>query len=80
MSHPIEAVGQIALPVTDPDRSQAFYGELLGLSLLYRFGPLVFFSAGNLRLMLSAGEGARSRPPRTASTFGSRTSSEPSRN
>ena len=52
----IESVGQIALPVADPDRSQAFYGESLGLSLLYRFGKLVFFSAGNLRLMLSGSE------------------------
>jgi len=49
-------VGQIALPVADPDRSQAFYGELLGLPLLYRYGPLVFFATGNLRLMLSGGE------------------------
>ncbi|HEX2134391.1 MAG TPA: VOC family protein [Microvirga sp.] len=52
----IEGIGQIALPVTDPDRSQTFYGETLGLSLLYRFGSLVFFSTGNLRLMLSGGE------------------------
>jgi methylmalonyl-CoA/ethylmalonyl-CoA epimerase len=55
MSQIIEDVGQIALPVTDPDRSQAFYGDLLGLPLLYRFGALVFFSTGNLRLMLSGG-------------------------
>ena len=53
MTHLIESVGQIALPVSDPDRSQAFYGETLGLPFLYRFGALVFFSAGNLRLMLS---------------------------
>ena len=51
----IEGVGQVALPVTDPDRSQAFYGETLGLRFLYRFGSLVFFSTGNLRLMLSGG-------------------------
>jgi methylmalonyl-CoA/ethylmalonyl-CoA epimerase len=53
VSHSIEAVGQIALSVADPDRSQAFYGEALGLPFLYRYGSLVFFSAGNLRLMLS---------------------------
>ena len=52
----IDSVGQIALPVADPDRSEAFYGEALGLRLLYRFGNLVFFSAGNLRLMLSGRE------------------------
>lgn len=56
MSQIIQDVGQIALPVTDPDRSQAFYGDVLGLPLLYRFGALVFFSTGNLRLMLSGGE------------------------
>jgi catechol 2,3-dioxygenase-like lactoylglutathione lyase family enzyme len=56
MSHTIEAVGQIALPVANPDRSQEFYGETLGLPFLYRYGPLVFFSVGNLRLMLSGGE------------------------
>ncbi len=40
----IESLGQIALPVADPDRSQTFYGDTLGLALLYRFGHLVFFS------------------------------------
>ena len=53
MTQLIDSVGQIALPGSDPDRSQAFYGETLGLPFLYRFGALVFFSAGNLRLMLS---------------------------
>jgi methylmalonyl-CoA/ethylmalonyl-CoA epimerase len=48
----IDNVGQIALTVADADRSQAFYGNFLGLPLLYRFGTLVFFDLGNLRLML----------------------------
>ena len=56
MQQILEGVGQIALPVADPDRSQSFYGETLGLPLLFRFGQLVFFSTGNLRLMLSGGE------------------------
>jgi methylmalonyl-CoA/ethylmalonyl-CoA epimerase len=55
MTLAIENVGQIALTVADADRSQAFYGDVLGLSLLYRFGTLVFFDAGNLRLMLGQG-------------------------
>ncbi len=55
ISELIEGVSQIALPVTDPDRSQAFYGETLGLRFLYRFGSLIFFATGNLRLMLSGG-------------------------
>jgi methylmalonyl-CoA/ethylmalonyl-CoA epimerase len=56
MPSAIEKVGQIALTVADADRSQAFYGDVLGLSLLYRFGTLVFFDLGNLRLMLGEGE------------------------
>jgi methylmalonyl-CoA/ethylmalonyl-CoA epimerase len=47
---------QIALTVADADRSQTFYGEVLGLPLLYRFDTLVFFDLGNLRLMLGQGE------------------------
>jgi methylmalonyl-CoA/ethylmalonyl-CoA epimerase len=60
MSFAIEHVGQIALTVHDADRSQAFYGGVLGLTLLYRYGSLVFFDAGNLRLML--GEGSEVSP------------------
>ncbi len=59
MSINIEGVGQIALAVSDPDRSQAFYGEILGLPLLYRHDSLVFFSTGNLRLMLSGSAKAK---------------------
>ena len=32
----------------------AFYGDALGLPLLYRFGGLVFFDLAGVRLMLSA--------------------------
>ena len=68
MTQMIDGVGQIALPVSDPDRSQAFYGETLGLPFLYRFGKLVFFSAGNLRLMLS-GEGQEPIVPSTTCVY-----------
>lgn len=51
---PLSSLGQIALPVSDADRAQAFYGEALGLPLLYRFGGLVFFDLAGVRLMLSA--------------------------
>jgi methylmalonyl-CoA/ethylmalonyl-CoA epimerase len=60
MSLAIETIGQIALTVRDADRSQAFYGDVLGLKPLDRYGPLVFFDAGNLRLML--GEGPEVKP------------------
>lgn len=49
--HPTQ-IGQIALPVTDPDRSEAFYATVLGLRKLYRFGELVFFDCAGVRLLL----------------------------
>jgi len=50
----LAAFGQIALPVSDADRSEAFYGEKLGLKKLFRFGNLAFFDCGGIRLMLEA--------------------------
>lgn len=48
----LSALGQIALPASDPDRADRFYGEQLGLKRLFRFGHLVFFDCGGVRLML----------------------------
>lgn len=48
-------IGQIALPVSDADKAQAFYGDILGLKLLYRYGDLVFFDCNGVRLMLEGG-------------------------
>ena len=62
MPQVIETVGQIALPVSDSDRSEAYYRDKLGLLPLYRFGNLVFFDAGNLRLMLEGGQKSGSTP------------------
>jgi methylmalonyl-CoA/ethylmalonyl-CoA epimerase len=45
-------IGQIALPVTDVDRAEAFYRTALGLRQLYRFGDLSFFDCAGVRLML----------------------------
>jgi len=45
-------IGQIALPVTDVDRSEAFYKDVLGLPKLYRFGNLTFFDCAGVRLLL----------------------------
>ena len=39
----ISQIGQIALPVRDVDRSEAFYEQALGLRKLFRFGDLSFF-------------------------------------
>jgi methylmalonyl-CoA/ethylmalonyl-CoA epimerase len=52
MASSLGAVGQIALGVADADRSEAFYGEVLGLRKLFRFGGLVFFDCAGLRLLL----------------------------
>lgn len=49
---PLSRFGQIALPVSDANRSEAFYGERLGLPKLFRFGTLLFFDCGGVRLML----------------------------
>ena len=55
----IERIGQIAIPVADLERAVGFYGEILGLRLLFRSPPgLAFFDCGGVRLMLSRPEGA----------------------
>jgi methylmalonyl-CoA/ethylmalonyl-CoA epimerase len=50
-------IGQIALPVTDVDRSEAFYKDVLGLPKLYRFGDLTFFDCAGVRLLLEKSKG-----------------------
>lgn len=49
-------IGQIALAVSDTDRSEAFYESTLGLRKLYRYGQLAFFDCAGIRLMLSPPE------------------------
>jgi methylmalonyl-CoA/ethylmalonyl-CoA epimerase len=54
-------IGQIAVPVTDIDRSVAFYRDVLGMRFLFQAPPgLGFFDCGGVRLMLDmpAGEQA----------------------
>jgi methylmalonyl-CoA/ethylmalonyl-CoA epimerase len=53
------AIGQIALQVSDADRAEAFYRDALGLPLLFRFGDLVFFDCGGVRLLLEGGHEPR---------------------
>lgn len=52
MAFALGPVGQIALGVSDVDRSEAFYGGQLGLRKLFRFGTLSFYDCGGLRLLL----------------------------
>jgi methylmalonyl-CoA/ethylmalonyl-CoA epimerase len=48
----LSQIGQIALPVRDVDRSEAFYKDTVGLRKLYRFGDLTFFDCAGVRLLL----------------------------
>ncbi|HEX3232878.1 MAG TPA: ACT domain-containing protein [Gemmatimonadales bacterium] len=51
---PPARVGQIAIPVTDLERAVRFYGDTLGLRLMFRAPPgLAFFDCGGVRLMLT---------------------------
>lgn len=49
-------IGQIAIAVSNIDRSEAFYEGTLGLRKLYRYGDLSFFDCAGVRLMLSPPE------------------------
>jgi catechol 2,3-dioxygenase-like lactoylglutathione lyase family enzyme len=56
----LSQIGQIALPVADVDRSEAFYEKVIGLRKLFRFGDLSFFDCAGVRLLLEkAREGAQ---------------------
>jgi methylmalonyl-CoA/ethylmalonyl-CoA epimerase len=55
-------IGQIALPVTDVDRAEAFYRDVLKLRPLYRFGDLTFFDCAGVRLLLEKTHDAEHAP------------------
>jgi methylmalonyl-CoA/ethylmalonyl-CoA epimerase len=48
----LSRIGQIAVPVADVDRAEAFHRDVLGLRQLYRFGRLSFFDCAGVRLFL----------------------------
>jgi methylmalonyl-CoA/ethylmalonyl-CoA epimerase len=52
-------IGQIALHVSDADRAERFYRDTVGLTELFRFGQLLFFDCGGVRLMLEGGHPSR---------------------
>ncbi len=59
----LDEIGQIAITVSDVDRSLKFYREVLGLQFLFSAGPnLAFLSAGSVRIMLTKPEGEESPP------------------
>ena len=54
----IQGLMQIALTVSDVEKSTTFYRDALGLKFLFAAGPgLAFFDIGGVRLMLSKPEG-----------------------
>jgi methylmalonyl-CoA/ethylmalonyl-CoA epimerase len=49
----LTTIGQIAVPVSDINRSVAFYRDVLGMRFLFQAPPdLAFFDCGGIRLML----------------------------
>jgi catechol 2,3-dioxygenase-like lactoylglutathione lyase family enzyme len=56
------------MPVTDVERSTAFYRDLLGLPHLYTYGDLAFFDCAGTRLFLTASPEAP-RPPSATSLY-----------
>ena len=48
----LSQIGQIGRPVSDVDRSEAFYEKVVGLRKLFRFGDLSFFDCAGVRLLL----------------------------
>ncbi|KIL42761.1 hypothetical protein KP77_33910 [Jeotgalibacillus alimentarius] len=52
----IQQVRQIGIPVKDVKRATAFYGETLGLQLLFETENMAFFEQNGLRLMLTLPE------------------------
>jgi methylmalonyl-CoA/ethylmalonyl-CoA epimerase len=59
----LNQIGQIALPVRDVDRSEAFYEKVIGLRKLYRFGDLSFFDCAGVRLLLDKARDAAGLKP-----------------
>lgn len=58
----LNQIGQIALPVADIDRAEAFYEKVIGLRKLYRFGDLTFFDCAGVRLLLEKSHDATIKP------------------
>lgn len=53
MEFSLSTIGQIAITVTEVDRSIAFYRDKLGMKLLFQVPNLGFFDCGGIRLMLT---------------------------
>lgn len=54
-------IEQIAIQASDLGRAKAFYGDILGLKLMFEAGPMAFFDVGGVRLLV--GPMHADRPP-----------------
>jgi len=52
----LSTLGQILVPVTDVERSTAFYRDQLGMRFLYAFPGIAFFDADGVRIYLARPE------------------------
>jgi methylmalonyl-CoA/ethylmalonyl-CoA epimerase len=48
----LDTIGQIAVTVTDLERSRSFYSDVLGMKFLFDAGPMTFFQCGAIRFMI----------------------------
>jgi methylmalonyl-CoA/ethylmalonyl-CoA epimerase len=53
----LATIGQVALHVSDIEKSVDFYGSKLGMTKIFDTPNLAFFDNDGVRLMLSSGEG-----------------------
>ena len=60
-SFALSQIGQIALSVSDLDRSVTFYKDSLGMKFLFRAPNLAFFDCGGVRLMLDPLENTKDK-------------------
>ena len=62
-------IGQIALSVTDMERSIAFWRDTVGLKFLFQAPNVAFFDVDGVRLMLGAAESPAAKPAGTVLYF-----------
>ena len=51
----LDTVGQIAITVSDLERSRTFYWNQLGMKFLFDAPNMAFFQCGSIRLMIGTG-------------------------
>ena len=69
MTASLGRIGQIALSVTDMDRSVAFWRDTVGLRFLFQAPNVAFFDVDGVRLMLGAAESPAAKPAGTVLYF-----------